>query len=52
MLVADNAALAQLVTECSAADAYALDYVLTEHALALPLVHSEGRLKLYRMSPN
>lgn len=32
MLVADNAALAQLVTECSAADAYALD---TEF-------HSEG----------
>jgi hypothetical protein len=33
------------------ADAYALDYLLTEQALRLPLVHAEGRLKLYRLRP-
>jgi hypothetical protein len=33
------------------ADAYAIDYLLTEAALRLPLVHAEGRLKLYRLSP-
>jgi hypothetical protein len=27
---------------------YALDYLLTEHPMPLPLVHTEGRLKLYR----
>lgn len=33
------------------ADTYALDYLLTEQALQLPLVHGEGRLKLYRLGP-
>jgi len=33
------------------ADTYALDYLLTEQSLQLPLVHAEGRLKLYRLSP-
>ena len=28
---------------------YALDYLLTEQPLQLPLVHTEGRLKLYRL---
>ena len=28
---------------------YALDYLLTEQPLPLPLVHGEGRLKLYRL---
>ncbi len=28
---------------------YALDYLLTEQSLELPLVHAEGRLKLYRL---
>ncbi len=31
------------------AGTYALDYLLTEHSLQLPLVHTEGRLKLYRL---
>jgi len=30
---------------------YALDYLLTEQPLQLPLVHVEGRLKLYRLRP-
>jgi hypothetical protein len=33
------------------ADTYALDYLLTEQALRLPLVHAEGPLKLYRLGP-
>lgn len=33
------------------ADAYALDYLLTEKPLDLPLVHEEGRLRLYRLRP-
>jgi hypothetical protein len=33
------------------ASAYALDYLLTEQALPLPLVHAEGRLQLYRLGP-
>jgi small basic protein len=33
------------------ADTYALDYLLTERSLRLPLVHAEGPLKLYRLSP-
>jgi hypothetical protein len=31
------------------AGGYAIDYLLTEHSLQLPLVHTEGRLKLYRL---
>jgi len=31
------------------AGTYAFDYLLTEQALLLPLVHAEGRLKLYRL---
>ena len=33
------------------ASTYALDYLLTEQSLQLPLVHTEGGLKLYRLSP-
>ena len=33
------------------AGTYALDYLLTEQSLQLPVVHTEGRLKLYRLSP-
>ena len=33
------------------ANAYALDYLLTEQPLPLPLVHAEGPLKLYRLNP-
>lgn len=31
------------------AGTYALDYLLTEQSLPLPLVHAEGRLRLYRL---
>ena len=33
------------------ANRYALDYLLTEHSLQLPVVHTEGRLSLYRLTP-
>lgn len=33
------------------ADQYGLDYLLTEHSLRLPVVHTEGKLALYRLSP-
>ncbi len=33
------------------AAAYSLDYLLTDHVLALPVAHTEGALTLYRLGP-